>query len=219
MLISMFRFVVFVAASFATCSAGLADIIAVQDFDGGSPTWSFVADPVAGSFTSSTQTWDIVTSVGTGGDSLTMTNNFWGVRDIVNNSIPGGTAGTLTFADISVAGQTDISVTFDYSVFGWDTGDDLSYQVVLDGVAQTSVLLVDGLNGSGGIDASGTETINIINGTSTVGLIITMQQIGGGDWGGIDNVTLNATSVPEPASLSLLSLVGAGFLFRRRRSA
>ena len=196
-----------------------ADVIAVQDFDGGSPAWSFSSDPAAGTFTSNDDDWGILGSVGNGSNTITMTNNFWGVRDIENAQNPNGDFGTLTFDSIDVSGRTGITLSFDYAVHGWDGGDDLSYQVVLNGAAQSSVLLVDGMNG-GGVSRSATETINIANGTNTVGLILRLQQDGGGDWGGIDNVRLSGlAAIPEPSTFGLFGAICSLACFHRRRTS
>ncbi|NNM85111.1 MAG: PEP-CTERM sorting domain-containing protein [Phycisphaerales bacterium] len=59
-------------------------------------------------------------------------------------------------------------------------------------------------------------------GTVTGDLFIGAQYVGNGTvQGSVDNFRLNAASVtvPEPASLGLLSLAGAGLLRRRRRNA
>lgn len=115
-------------------------------------------------------------------------NQFWGIRDL-DGSCGSGAGETLTFPSINTSAYTNISISFDYNLFEFDTGDDLFYTLIINGVSQNEVQLFDGLSN---LSTNGwiTETLNIPNGTNTVGFQIRVVQNGGGDYGGIDNVRL-----------------------------
>lgn len=168
--------------------------IAEQDFDSNT-SWSYTSDPAAGSFTLSSDIWEVASSV----SGLTMDANFWSYRDINNADNPRGSDGLLIFTDVSVAGYIDLQLAFDYSVFGHDNTDDVFYTLVIDGDDQAEIQIVDGANN---LTTSGTLTSTlgaIPDGSSTVGLKIRIRQNGGGDYGGIDNVKLIGTEgMPTP---------------------
>lgn len=119
---------------------------------------------------------------------------FWGVQDLEGNC--GSSAGeTITFADVNVSSFTGVTINFDYNIVGYDGGDDVFYTVVLDGTPQTQVQLVTGATGGFSTGGYVTETINIPNGTNTVGLILLVDQNGGSDRAGFDNFILDGTAV------------------------
>jgi len=152
-----------------------APLTYVQDFDGNN-TWTYtLSTPLC---TNSPDTWDIVSSPFSG---ITMTNNFFGVRDL-NGNCGSATGETITFGTVSIGTQTQIS--FDYEVIGFDNGDDVEYTVIFDGVPQTTVVLI---NGSSNLNASGTVNIPIPMGTNNVSLELFVTQNGDGDIGGFDN--------------------------------
>jgi len=134
--------------------------------------------------------WDYLTTLG--GITPSVGTQFWGVEDLNGNC--GSAAGeTITFATTNVSTFTGISISFDYNIIGYDIGDDVFYTVTLDGVAQAQVQLV---TGGANFTTGGyvTETINIPNGTTTVGLELLVVQ-NGGDPAGFDNFILDGTAV------------------------
>lgn len=163
-----------------------AQVNLVQDFEG-TNTLTFTSDPAP--YAVSDDIWNIVSSVETISPSATGGTMFWGGQDIENGN--GGRAGksTLTFPVEQICNVTSPEFTFEYNVFEFDGGDDFGYTLVLDGVAQPDVLLIDG--GTGGVSSSGWEvaTIMIPEGTINVSLVIFAEQNGAGDYFGIDNVT------------------------------
>ncbi|MEM9915146.1 MAG: hypothetical protein AAF911_09300 [Planctomycetota bacterium] len=201
---------VFAVLSLSTTAS--ADLIVVQDFDGGGPEWAFTLDPVAGTFGSSSDVFEPVsslpsTSVGSG--------NFLGARDIENGDNPNGDFATASFATVDVSDLTDVEISFDYDVVGYDTGDSVEYEVFIDGVGSGSTALVTG--GVGGISGSGTETIDIDDSAETISIVLTITQNGASDYAGFDNFEVNG--IPEPASLALVTLGGLAMLDRGRRQA
>ncbi|WP_264790220.1 T9SS type A sorting domain-containing protein [Aureispira anguillae] len=149
-------------------------------------TWGTTLSTVA--CTNGSDRWDYSTAL----SSITpaVGAQFWGVQDLNGNC--GGAAGeTITFANVSVATYTGVSIQFDYNIVGYDSGDNVFYTVILDGVAQPQVQLVTG----GGFSTGGylTETINIPNSANTVGLELLVVQNGGSDYAGFDNFILDGT--------------------------
>lgn len=169
--------------------------IAVQDFEeNASDTWAitFSTPPC----TNGSDRWDYSTSLG--GITPFSGSQFWGIQDL--NGDCGGSSESITFSTISVSSYNNISINFRYDVIEFDNGDDVFYTVILDGVNQAEVKLVDG---NSNFSTNGTETINIPNGTNTVGFILRISQNGGSDYAGFDNVVLSgdpATPDPEPTN-------------------
>lgn len=125
---------------------------------------------------------------GTNIDNVTgMTNNFLGLEDL--NDEGNGTTGfaTLTFASVNVTGGTGLNVSFNYSAFNVDTGDDIYYTIIIDGVDQTEVFLVDGVSD---LTVSGIVTEPIPDGSTTVGLRVRFRQ-NGPDQMGFDDFAIN----------------------------
>lgn len=164
--------------------------IAYQGFEGNvADTWTFNSSVTP--FNTGGDVWDAVASLG--GINSSVGTNFWAAQDV--NSPPNGNnpSATLTFNDINVSGFSGVSIEFDYRVISYDGPDDIFYTVILDGVAQSQVNLFS--SGSTAGTAYITETINIPNGTNTVGLILEVKQNGGSDRAGFDNFILDGTAV------------------------
>jgi hypothetical protein len=132
----------------------------------------------------------------------TILRDFLFVNDL-QNSGGNGTAGdaTVTFGPVSVSGQSNLLFSFDYDVVGFDGGDDVDYRLILDGVPQGIISLVDGTNG-GGTSAQGTENIIIPDGTASVSLELIIDQNGPDDQAAFDNFIVSADNPGQPCGIT-----------------
>jgi len=122
--------------------------------------------------------------------------HFWGITDLNGNC--GGTGfETISFTSVSTAGETGVAVSFDYNVIGFDSGDDMKYEVFHDGVSQGEVLFVDGASNfsTGGWE---TITIQVPDAVNAVEFKLFCKQ-NGGDFGAWDNVKIESgfAIIPE----------------------
>ncbi len=156
--------------------------IKFQGFEGtANDTWSYTVNPAT--FNSNGDVWAVVdnsfhsfTTIPSEG------SKFWGVEDL--NS-PNGTTdwGTITFSSVDISSYSNVVLSFDYEVDGYDTGDDIKYEAFFNGTGQGEVLLVDGASN---LNQDGTVSINIPDGTSNVYIVVSVKQ-NGTDYGGFDN--------------------------------
>jgi len=161
--------------------------IALQDFDGTSPSWSYTTSPEENiaACISGNDVWNVVSSLG----SITVPNStgdFFGGRDL-NGTTDCGTSdvGTIDFSSINVSDFSSSVLSFDYEVDGFNSStDELSYIVYFDASPEAEVFLCDGCNQQ---NLEGTVMVNIPNGTETVSLQVRAQFDGGSDYFGVDN--------------------------------
>lgn len=176
------------------------ETLAIQDFSGGTPLWNNTTDPAP--FDASCASGDVWNNVASLNNINTLDGNFWGVQDL---NAPCGTAdfGTLTFPNVTIpTGYTGTVLSFDYDVFEYDNGDEVKYEVFIGGVSQGEVILVDGASN---LSANGTVTIPIPDGSTTVSIIISVKQNGGGDYAGFDNIQVVSNPI-LPINLVSFSL-------------
>ena len=161
-------------------------VLVAQDFEGAATdTWTVTETPAA--YNVSGDVWGIVSDLGGIAAPATGTM-FWGMQDLENDNGGNmtGEVSTLTFDPVDVSMTFNNLVSFDYNVIGYDTGDNLSYEVFFDGTGQGSVdLIVGGDNAT----TNGWETavIPVPDAVGNVALVITAAQNGGGDQAGVDN--------------------------------
>ncbi|HIB36851.1 T9SS type A sorting domain-containing protein [Mesonia sp.] len=157
--------------------------LASQSFEG-SGTWNYTPNPAT--YNVSGDVWGIVSSL----SSITPTDgsNFWGMQDLENANGGGAFYHVLNFEEIDVIGYTNIQLSFDYNVIGYDSADNIRYVIVVNGVDVVTTALSK--NGSGTIDYN--VTSNFPNAES-VGIRIEARQNGGSDYAGVDNFELMAT--------------------------
>ncbi len=159
--------------------------IAYQGFEqDAGDTWSIdsLSTPPC---TNGSDIWDYSTGISS---ILPQTGSqMWGVRDL-NGSCGGSGFETITFSSVDVSSYEDVELKFSYKVFEYDNGDDIEYQVILDGIPQSSVLLVDG---SANISIGWTEeVVSIPNSVNEVSIILRVKQDGGSDYAGFDDFIL-----------------------------
>lgn len=207
------KFTKYALATLLSCNFLQGAVIATQDFDL-STGWTPIYSPELDSFSSVNDAWTIRSvingfSVGSG--------DFLATRDIENNDNPSGSA-TIELGLVDTSNYENVSISFDYGTSGFDVGDNVVYTVVIDGVDQTPITLVEGSSVSGGVTVDSTESITIAGTPSTVGLKVTITQNGSSDYSGLDNFVLEGDliTVPEP-STALLSALGLLGLVRRKR--
>jgi len=159
-----------VLISVTTQSEGQA-VIAQQDFDGGTPDWSYSSD---------------VPFFDNGGDGFFGISADWNppleyaelsgnilFENDLDDEGDNGTAdfANVTFVDVDVTGYNAVTVGFDFDVEGYNANnDEAHYEIFLDGVGQGQVTLQDGENP--GDDAEGTVLESIPAGTTMVGLVL-----------------------------------------------
>ncbi|CAG5079237.1 proprotein convertase P-domain-containing protein [Parvicella tangerina] len=165
-----------------------------QDFDSGT-TWGYsTAEEGDEAF------WGITNSLANV-NYASITGNFWGLNDINDNDI-------ITFNSVNVSGVANVGISFDYDVFEFDSGDDVFYEVFIDGVGQGSVQLI---NGSSNYSEEGNVDIPIGTAT-TVSLTLSITQNGGSDYAGFDNFTVYGDYCPcvapttQPNSINFSSI-------------
>ncbi|MEM1011363.1 MAG: hypothetical protein AAGI46_03975 [Planctomycetota bacterium] len=199
-------------AALTTAGTASAATIAEEDFDGNS-TLGFTYSPALGSFSSSTDIWDSVSSLAT---ISVGSGNFLGARDIENGDNPNVDFATATTASFDLSLFEATSFSFDYDIDGFDAGDSVSYTVTIDGVESAPVFLVTGLNGVGGVFGDGNEAVAIPDAASSFSFELNVTQNGGSDYAGFDNFVLAGTVIPEPMAAGAAGLLGLVGLRRRR---
>ena len=165
-----------------------------QGFEGGG-TWSYtvIGNSQALPCSSGDDYVGEGTTIGTGGNTISSSggSQFFAVRDITGDCA-GSSGVDLSFSTFTATAMTagNYAISFDYNVFGWDTGDDISYNV---SVNSSSVAAGDAVSGFSNFSTSGweTQTIDVVLAAGdALDFTITLDQNGDGDWGGIDNVVL-----------------------------
>ena len=121
---------------------------------------------------------------GTELSGLTLTDNFFGVRDLDDEGNGTTGEGVLTFDQIDVSGITGATFTFDYDSNDFNTaGDYFRYQIFHDGVGQGVVDLCTGCNDG----SSGMVSVGIPDIVTNFHVEIIVQCNGGTDYVGFDN--------------------------------
>lgn len=179
--------------------------IASQSFEETGDTWAFTTSPAPyntedalgdnGTVNGDEDVWDDIAGFVDDIDAASDGTLFWGMQDLQNNNGGGNFDHTLTFTQ-NITSHEDVTISFDYNVIGFDNGDDLFYELVYDGISQGEVFVVEGANG-GGVSTSGweTETLNIPNTVTVVGITLKATQNGGTDYAGWDNVVISGTAI------------------------
>ncbi|NRD23250.1 T9SS type A sorting domain-containing protein [Winogradskyella litoriviva] len=171
-------------------------IIVIQDFDSTTPEWTYTLTPSENSAAcvSNNDVWNVVSSLG----NVTVPNStgdFFGGRDL-NGATGCGTTGTGTidFDSVDVSAYTNITLTFDYEIDGFNSfSDKLSYIATFDSVNESRVYLCQGCNDQ---DVEGTVSIDVPDGTNTVSLQILASFDGASDYFGVDNFKIEGTIPP-----------------------
>ncbi|MFC2087684.1 T9SS type A sorting domain-containing protein [Bacteroidota bacterium] len=170
--------------------------IAVQNFDGNSPEWSYSSN--VGFFSSTSNNniypdpagWGIdgffgiikMTEAGRNLDYSNLKDSILGLNDL-NDEGDNGTSGyaKISFSEIDVSSFSAVEVTFDYDNNGFDGSDYLIYTLYEDGIVTDSTVI--GNSGS----TEGTITISVHDTTNSIQLFIYMKQDGSTDFAGLDN--------------------------------
>lgn len=177
--------------------------ITSQGFEGAG-AWTFTESPAT--YNVSGDVWAVVGS--TGPIMPSEMSQFWGMQDLENPNSgldPQDTEHTLTFADITVTGFSDMQLKFDWNAVDFNVSSEiLEYEVTLDGTGQGRVNLITGQSGDISSNDWETETITIPDGTNTVS--ITMYAIfnGGSQYAGFDNFLLSRDNPADPCGITNL---------------
>jgi len=146
-------------------------------------SWAFTQSPEAGTLVAETDIWGVVSSLNNIDDLPSHGNMFFGGQDINNPDNTSGMA-TLEFETVSLVGNVNCEISFDYQVVLFDSPDFIEYS--LDGGNSFSTLFSGQVEGDGA-SFSGSETIVIPESITTLSFQIRVTQDGGLDFCGFDN--------------------------------
>ncbi len=171
--------------------------IAIEDFDGGTPSWSndhaslLFQDP-------NTSNEGLFVQASSSNYLNNGTNVIYG-KDLNGESSDNGvgaSGGTITFADVDVSAYSGVDLTFDYSLVGFDSSDKITYTVVLDrGLGTENLSFASAILPK---NDSGTVTVDIPDTATTAGLELNFVQ-NGPDYFELDNFKLAVPGAPDPA--------------------
>ena len=192
-------------------------VIAVQDFDGGTPAWNFSSDVPF--FDNGTDGYFGVNTSFAPLDYVNLSGSVLYENDLDDEGDNGTTGfANVTFDPIDVSGFNSVVFTFDYDIEGYNAAnDEAHYEMFYDGVGQGQVTLHDGENGFD--DSEGTVTENVPNGTGMVSVVLSIRNNGASGFSAYDNFelegvasggatevvfALSATDVDESAGIATL---------------
>ncbi|SHF00774.1 Por secretion system C-terminal sorting domain-containing protein, partial [Psychroflexus salarius] len=163
-------------------------VIAQEDFDGSTPSWSYTNDiPFFDNGTDG--------SYGIFTNAAPLSNTNFSGNVLFENDLDdegdNGTSGfaTVTFEEISVENFSNVVLSFDWEVIDYNANaDDAKYEIIVDGVSNGEVFLVDG--GVDPTDGSGTVTYNVPVATSTISLLVSVRNNGASGYSAFDNIKI-----------------------------
>jgi len=163
--------------------------IAFEDFDGSLPTWPNTTDVdfFDNGFGSDGFYGIIDISLASPLNYSSFSNNVLGENDLDDEGDNGTTGfATTTFESVSVENFSNVTLSFDWQVIGYNANDDdAKYEILVDGVSQEETFLVDG--GNDPEDGSGSVNFSVPANSSTLSLIISIRNNGGSGYSGFDN--------------------------------
>ncbi|MDT0559390.1 T9SS type A sorting domain-containing protein [Ichthyenterobacterium sp. W332] len=169
--------------------------IVCQDFDGASPEWTYTNDiPFFDNGWGTDGYYGLIDiSSASPLDYENFSGNILGENDL-NDEGDNGTTGfaEITFATIDISNYENVKLSFDWDIDGYvNNNNDAQYRLILDGVNQPRVFLLDG---NGAIDSDeGTLSLDIPEGTNTVALEIRVRNNRLLGFSGFDNFKLTST--------------------------
>ncbi|NQU38835.1 MAG: hypothetical protein HQ523_02675 [Lentisphaerae bacterium] len=194
--------------SLAACAN--AGTVAVQDFDGGVPAWSYSVDVAAFSNSWGSGFFGLIDkAAATTLDYSGLVDTIFAENDL--NHFPDGTNGfaTLTFSGVDITGLSGVRLSFDYDIEGYNaSADDVKYQIFHNGVGQGEVLLHDG--GVDPDDSEGTTAFAIPDGVTNVALTLSIKDNGDTGYSGFDHFKLEDGIIFAPDDPSSLLAMAMG---------
>lgn len=135
-------------------------------------------------------TWNYHNSL----DGITATegNTFWGIQDLNGDC---GSSGFeyIELKIIDLSNLTNVLLSFEVQVKGFDNGDDMKYQLWFDGIGQEEVVFIEGQNDFS-TDSWMLVSMSIPNKVNELKIRISVKQ-NGSDTAGIDNILLKGESM------------------------
>ncbi|MGI9531293.1 lamin tail domain-containing protein [Lutimonas sp.] len=121
-------------------------------------------------------------------------NSFWGIQDLNGNC---GSSGFefIELAMVNISDLRNVVISFDVQVKGYDNGDDIKYQLWMDGLPGDEVIVIDGQNDFSTEDWQRID-IPIPNQIKDVKLRISVKQ-NGSDTAALDHIRLTGTSIQK----------------------
>lgn len=158
-----------------------------QSFENETNAWTYICNPTP--FTSTDASWNVLSTEITFSTLPASGSHFFGVKDL--NS-PSGTTewGILHFQEVDISSYQSVNLQFNYECIGYDTGDDIKYQLKLNSYLQPEVLFIDGYNN---LSTSGLINISIPDTVQMLEIIVSVKQNGTTDYAGFDDFMLIGT--------------------------
>lgn len=164
-------------------------ILVQQDFDL-ALSWTYTSSPAF--YAVGNDIFDVTTDLGTGDTSAidNVRDNFVAYRDLDNTNGGGNFDHQLIFDNVNVSSLPNPRIAFDWDVFEFDNGDDLTYEVFHDDISQGVVTLFSGTSTGSGISGQGTEVISIPLSVTLVRITVSVNQNGNADFAAVDNFVI-----------------------------
>ncbi len=193
-----YLFNVFLFFSFSLTSQSL---INSQGFESQTGSWNYNTSIPA--CTNGNDIWNIVNRIEDIEPS--QGNYFWGIRDLRGDCSNTGLE-NLTFNETDISAYRNVVLTFDYQVYGFDSGDDLKYELFFDGISQGEVIFFEGDQNK---STNNWETlhINIPNHINRLKWILSVKQNGNDDYAGIDHIELTGKEIMPCGELMISEYV------------
>jgi hypothetical protein len=134
-------------------------------------------------------------------------NYFWGIQDL-NGNCGSSDFEYIEFTSFNIADFRKVILSFNVMVQGYDNGDDMKYELWLDGESQGEVLFIDGQNDLS-YDQWTTVSIDIPNVTSWIKFRISIKQ-NGSDIAGLDNFRLEGEPISPCSELMISEYLEGG---------
>lgn len=176
---------------------GWEQTIAYQSFEGGADNWGYsVSHDLQ---TGATFIWDILTSADYNFDILPTHGSNYLMGENISSTGAFGVRVETEFDDIDISAYNSVKVSFDVEIDNLDDDDVVSYQIVLDGNAQSTTTIFDEV--SGNFFRNRTIVINVDDAVNDVGLKLYNTLYDNAQYIGFDNFKIQGIDPVLPVEL------------------